>query len=203
MKNEKKPKVFELFPISNSANDIGYFTRDEILKIISVLRKNYQHLIWFKMLYCFGLTVSDLINLKVSDVDIVNRKLLLFTSNKFQPRVLDIPHALLGELRIECCHKSLDDTLFEGRSGRLHPRTIQKSLEKAEKKTGMNITIPKIRRSIAIHLYEHGWREDEIAKFLGHSHKAATKKILNVLKPSNLARVYPLDVLLGEASYFN
>lgn len=175
--------------------DNSYFSKSEILEIISIIKQNYIHLIWFKLLYSFGMTLHELVNLKVKDVDIQGAKLTIHTSKKLGPRKLDIPKSLLCDLRIQCSHKHPDAYVFQGRIGKLHTRTIQKALEKVQLKLNTNLTIAKLRKTIAVHLLQSGWDYKAIGEFLGHSSYRATKNLLGSAHYYLKAR-QPLDEIL-------
>lgn len=177
--------------------DDSYFTKSEILEIVTVIKANYMHLIWFKLLYSFGMTLHDLVNLRVKDVDFEKAKLLIHTSRKLTPRCLDIPKSLLCDLRIHCSHKFPDSYVFHGRSGRLHTRTIQKALEKVESKLNIQLTVAKIRKSIAVHLLQSGWDYSSIGTFLGHANYRATRTLLGPdPRPYRKLGRLPLDEIL-------
>lgn len=175
--------------------DNSYFSKSEILEIISIIKQNYIHLIWFKLLYSFGMTLQELVNLKVKDVNISEAKLTIQTSKRLGARKLDIPKSLLCDLRIQCSHKLPDSYVFQGRTGKIHTRTVQKALEKVQCKLNTNLTIAKLRKSIAVHLLQSGWDYKAIGEFLGHNSYRATK---NLLGPSHyyLKEKLPLDEIL-------
>ena len=158
--------------------DGSYFSKSEILEIISAMKENYKHLIWFKLLYSFGMNLQELVNLKVRDVDFENASLRIDSGKRSTPRNSDIPRSLVQELRLHCNHKSPDAYVFHGRNGKLHTRTIQKALEKIEQRINKQITIAKLRKSIAVHLCQNGWDYSEIGSFLGHSSYRATRNLL-------------------------
>jgi integrase len=174
----------------------SYFTKSEIMKIISVVKENYIHLIWFKLLYSFGMTLHELVNLKLKDIDFEKAKLTIHTSKKLLPRSLDIPKSLLCELRIQSSHKFPESYVFPGKTGRLHTRTIQKALEKVEWKLNMKLTIAKLRKSIAVHLLQSGWEYKEIGEFLGHASYRATRNLLGPSRKFYNIKKLPLDEIL-------
>ncbi|MBK8398370.1 MAG: tyrosine-type recombinase/integrase [Leptospiraceae bacterium] len=177
--------------------DDSYFSKTEILEIITTIKENYIHLIWFKLLYSFGMTLFELVNLKVKDIDFVSAKINIHSSKKLMSRSLDIPEALLRELRIQCERKFPESYLFHGRGGKLHTRTIQKALEKVESKLNIQITISKIRKSIAVHLLQNGWDYRAIGEFLGHAHYRATRNLLGPNSKKYRKSIAPLDEILN------
>lgn len=160
------------------SSDPSFFTKSEIMEIVSAIKDNYMHLIWFKLLYSFGLNLQELVNLKVRDVDFEMGKLTVNSGKRSIARSLDIPKSLLCDLRIHCNQKTSDAYLFPGRNGRLHTRTIQKALEKVETRLSIKLSISKLRKSIAVHLCQCGWDYKSIGIFLGHANYRATRNLL-------------------------
>ena len=184
------------FVESNKSLDGSYFSKSEILEIISMIKDNYIHLIWFKLLYSFGMTLHELVHLKVGDIDFESCKLKIHSSKKLAPRSLDIPESLLRELRIQCDRRDPDSFVFQGRIGKLHTRTIQKALEKVEYKLNIQLTIAKLRKSIAVHLLQNGWDYRAIGEFLGHVHYRATRNLLGQYPANYKKMILPLDEIL-------
>lgn len=162
----------------NVYDDRGYFSLEELTGMKELLKDNYLHVIWFKMLYMLGITASELINIRVCDVETEQRKIHLHSSQKLKERVLEIPESIVSELRAEICQRNTEDFLFTGRNGKLHPRTIQKLIEKLEKGSGQRISIAKLRRTLAFHMLDHGWDEKKVAWHLGHNSLRSTRRLL-------------------------
>ncbi len=163
---------------SIETSDRSFFTKSEIMEIVSAIKENYIHLIWFKLLYSFGMNLQELVNLKVKDIDFEKAKITINSGKRSIPRFSDIPKSLLCDLRLHCNHKAQESYIFQGRYGRLHTRTIQKALEKVELKLKIRLTIAKLRKSIAVHLCQNGWDYKEIGEFLGHANYRATRNLL-------------------------
>ncbi|MCE9501781.1 MAG: tyrosine-type recombinase/integrase [Leptospira sp.] len=179
-----------------------YFTASDITLILSVVKSNYIHHIWFRLLYAFGLTVGELVNLRVGDIDFTNFKIKIASSKKLRPRVLALPNSIIRDLRVEAHNRDADELLFRGRSqtGRIHPRTVQKLFEKVEHQTGMEISVSKIRRSVALHLLQKGWEEKSVTQHLGHSTNRATRKLLGKTRQFYLGSDLPLDEITKNAA---
>ena len=159
-------------------DDRGYFSLDELSRLKEMLKDNYLHMLWFKMLYMLGITASELINIRVKDVETDHRKLHLHSSRKLKERVLEIPESIVPDIRAEICQRDTGDFLFSGRNGKLHPRTIQKLIEKLEKGSGQRISIAKLRRTLAFHMLDDGWDEKKVAYYLGHNSLRSTRRLL-------------------------
>lgn len=164
---------------NNVSKEESFFTPAQIVQIVKVLRVNYTHLLWFKLLYTFGMNLRDLIQLRVGDIDFENSKINLRGTERVLYRTSDIPFSILCDLRIFCNQKNAHELVFVGRHGKLHTRTVQKAFEKIEIKLGLKFTIPKLRRSIAVHLQQNGWSQKDIGDFLGHLNHRSTKNLFN------------------------
>lgn len=181
--------------------ELGYFTHEEISKILELVRNNFNHKVWFMLSYSLGLNVSELISLKVKDIDLCERKIHIRSSKKLRARLLPIPDALLKELKplLNDNTKTVNDFLFSGRKpGKsIHPRSVQKLFVKIEKFIGKKVKIHILRKTIAIHLLESGWEAKSIAEFLGHSNFRATKKLIGDNIDFFTKIKLPLDQILG------
>jgi len=108
-----------------------------------------------------------------------------------------IPKALLPELQKSIYGKKPEDYLFEGRKGKIHPRTIQKALEKFCCSLGICFSMRKLRNTLIYDLYKHGWDDKSIAFQLGLSSSRLIKQSLMFLA-SNSTKPHPLDKILKK-----
>ncbi|MDX1957926.1 MAG: tyrosine-type recombinase/integrase [Leptospiraceae bacterium] len=176
------------------SNMVQYFTEEEIKKFLGIgVLRNHRHRVWFRLLYALGLTITELIHLKVEDVCFKTRTIRVRTTRRNKERTLNFPYFLLIDLRTEIFGKEPKDYLFQGRDGMLHPRTVQKALEKTGKDLGVEASIRKFRKTLALHLLKCGWDEKGIAKMLGHSSPRATRKLMGADRIFFENRRHPLD----------
>lgn len=193
----KKPLSISTYIEVQSMKDNFILTIPELCTIINFFNSNYKHSLWFKMLYSFGVTTNELVNLKVKDLDLERNKIKVSGNKKLRNRILDIPQSLLKDLKRESAHKPSESFLFSGRKGAgIHPRTIQKILKKVEFHTKLSISIAKIRRTIAIQLYTKGWSEKNITEFLGYSSVRTTRIFIGDGRKSIDGSNSPLDDLM-------
>ncbi|MCB1190798.1 MAG: tyrosine-type recombinase/integrase [Leptospiraceae bacterium] len=177
----------------------NYFTTDEILKLLEIIKSNYLHYLWIKLLYSFALTPTELVNIKVSDINFRNLSIKIHSTGRHRARILKLPIALIRDLKSETTSKKPDDYLFQGRNGKVNPRTVQKVLEKLTHQTGIYISITKLRRSIAMHLIQIGWEEKSVTELLGHSSIRSTRKLLGSSREFYKKLKLPLDKLMDKA----
>jgi len=180
MSNSHRSPVLKSRSNSQTVSEIEpvYFTKDDLSLFLEKLRDNYLHSIWFQLLFTFGMTISELINLRVRDVNLDEQTLMIQTSRNHISRKLKIPPSILPSLRLETIQRHDEELLFNGRKGKLCRRTVQKIFEKIHISTGIKVTVPKLRKSTALHLKAKGWSEKSIANYMGHASKRSTKRLL-------------------------
>ena len=182
--------------------EMNFYSTEDISLLFSIVRDNYLHRIWLKLLFSFGLTLGELINIRVRDLDFDTKKIKIISSKKLRHRILPLPKCLYNELKRESSHKTPDELIFRGRAreGKIHPRTIQKIFEKLQHQTGMEVSVSKIRKSAAIHLLQNGWEEKSITHLLGHSHLRTTRKLMGNCHRLFLKTNFPIDDILENAA---
>lgn len=144
--------------------------RQSILELLSVIT-NQKHRLLISLAYAAGLRVSEVLDLRASDV-MFGRKLILVRKGKGAKRRFTIfPDKLWNELRVYLKHKSANDYVFESnRGGKMHPRTAQKVFKNALKKAEIEVpaTFHSLRHSFATHLIENGTNLRYVQELLGH-----------------------------------
>ena len=163
---------------NHTNNNSKYLSESEINKILITAKTNYIHFLWIGLIYSTGITVKELINIKVRDINLENMTLSIRNDKRVQRKNIVIPTQFYPYIHTVVHNKKIEDFIFKGRGGKVHSRTIQKMLEKIKKLTGLDSRVNNIRKSLAIHLYLRGWNEKKICVFLGHSSINSTRKML-------------------------
>lgn len=166
-------------------------SRREIDAVLAVVT-NEKHKTMIALAYSSGLRVSELVSLKVGDLDF-NQNLIHVRQGKggkdrmtILSRNLDLDSFSLG--------KSAGDYLFESvRGGRLTTRSIQKAFKKACEKSGLQkqASFHSLRHSFATHLVEKGVNLRYIQELLGHNNIQTTQRYTQVAQ-SHLKNVESL-----------
>jgi len=172
------------------------FSSLEIQKLLQAPAKNKRVSTWIKLIYSFGLSLPEIANLKVTDINLTKQTIKI-GGDFHRIRVLHIPKALLPEIQKSIYGKKSEDYLFEGRKGKIHPRTIQKALEKFCCSLGICFSMRKLRNTLIYDLYKHGWDDKSIAFQLGLSSSRLIKQSLMFLA-SNSTKPHPLDKILKK-----
>lgn len=160
-------------------------SRDEIGRLIDVTR-NIKHKLLISLAYGAGLRVSEVINLRVVDVDVAELSLTVRDGKGGKDRVSIVPEKLLNILTNIMVGKSGEQYLFESeRGGKLTTRTAQSIFTKSLKLTGIkkSATFHSLRHSFATHLLENGVDVRYIQQLLGHASITTTQLYTKVTNP--------------------
>ncbi|MBU0979308.1 MAG: site-specific integrase [Nanoarchaeota archaeon] len=131
-------------------------SKGEIMKMICSTR-NRKHRLIIMLLYSSGLRVSELRNLKRSDIDTENSTIFVSQGKGKKDRMTILSKRLKAELLSYLCENEFSTPyLLEGRKGKYSIKSIQKVLEKAGKHIGKKVTPHMLRHSFATHLLESG-----------------------------------------------
>jgi integrase/recombinase XerD len=152
-------------------------SREEINKIIDSI-KNSKHRLMISLAYGGGLRVSEVIRLKVIDLNFEQLSIHIKQSKGAKDRITVMPEKLKNDLTNICAGKSPTDYVFASeRGGRLTERTAQKVFENALKKADINksATFHSLRHSFATHLLENGTDVRYVQELLGHQNIRTTQ----------------------------
>lgn len=152
-------------------------SRKEIQRILTII-PNRKHRLMLSLAYGAGLRVSEVINLRIGDID-VEQLLLFVRSGKGQKdRMTVMPAVLKPELIQRMVAKKTGDLLFESeKGGKLTSRTLQKVFARALLQSGIRkkATFHSLRHSFATHLLENGVDVRYIQGLLGHQNIRTTQ----------------------------
>jgi len=161
-------------------------SRNEIKKIIDTT-KNLKHKILIALSYGAGLRVSEVVDLRVRDVDIDELTVHLKQAKGKKDRISIIPEKLKVDLQYLTGGKKANEHVFESvRGGKLTTRTAQVAFKKALKKAGVKkaATFHSLRHSFATHLLENGTDVRCVQELLGHANIRTTQVYTKVTRPS-------------------
>ena len=164
-----------------------YLTEDEINKLLDIPLHNeydYRNKAMLELLYATGLRISELINLKVNDVDFDECIVRVFGKGK-KERIVPIADVALKYLfiylnkyRAIILGSSLSDYMFISNSKKnISRQAFFKILKKEANRSGTEkIVSPHVlRHSFATHLLSHGANLRVIQELLGHEDISTTE----------------------------
>ncbi len=158
---------------------------------------NIKHRVLLKLCYGMGLRVSELVELKISDIDSSRMQVHIRRAKGKKDRYANLPESVLEELREYFREYKPKEYLFEGQfGGKYSSRSAQTVFKQAMKRAKINkvVGIHGLRHSYATHLFESGADISLIKELLGHKDIKTTLGYTHVAK-RNLVKVKsPLDV---------
>ncbi|MDR2911065.1 MAG: site-specific integrase [Bacteroidales bacterium] len=184
-----RPKTPQLLP--------KHISRRDVKKMFSAV-DNKKHALLLKLCYGMGLRVSEIVNLKITDIDSGNMQVLIARAKGKKDRYVNLPESILEDLRNYYRAYRPKKYLFEGQNGGKYSiRSAQNVFRQAMKKAGINkaVGIHGLRHSFATHLLEKGTDIGYIQQLLGHNDVKTTMLYAKVAQ-KNLRKIKsPLDEL--------
>jgi len=172
----------------------------ELRKLFNSLTNKKHKAILF-MAYSAGLRVSEVVNLKIRDIDSKRMQIFIERAKGKKDRYVNLSPLLLNILR-----KYLTEYkprpkiyLFESeQTFTAYPtRTVQQIFSTAKQKAGIGkeVGIHSLRHSFATHLLDKGTDIKYIKDLLGHFNIKTTERYLHVSKEQLINIVSPFDDL--------
>lgn len=172
-----RPKKEKVYP------DI--LNKEEIKKILQST-ENPKHKALLGLVYSSGLRVSEVVNLKISDIDKERRVLKVASGDK------NVRTTILSEMGVKIVENYVSQLenphyLFPGQN-LLKPisiRSAEKIFEAASKKAGIQkkVSIHSLRHAFAIHLLQEGLDVKHLQTLLGHKNLQTTQVYKSLATP--------------------
>jgi integrase/recombinase XerD len=150
---------------------------EEIRKIINSIA-NIKHRAIISTIYSCGLRISEVINLKVQDVDSSLMTIKIVNAKGKSDRIVMLSEKLLVSLREYFKEYKPKAYLFEGQNGgKYSARSIQQIFKNACGKARIKkkVSVHTLRHSFASHLLDNGTDIRFIQELLGHKHLSTTQ----------------------------
>lgn len=184
-----RPKKPLQLPKTISARDI---------KKLFEVTQNVKHNLMLKICYGMGLRVSEVVNIKITDIDSNTMQVFIERAKGKKDRYANLPESILEQLRAYYKLHKPQKYLFEGLQGEQYSiRSVQQVFKNAMKKAGINkvIGIHGLRHSFATHLLENGTDIKFIQELLGHNDIKTTMRYIHVSEQQLKNVKSPLDNL--------
>jgi len=178
-------------------------TRSETKKLLDSLN-NRKSKLMISLLYACGFRVSELINLKISDLDFIEKTGYVRQAKGKKDRIFNIPSFLIEDMKkhSEIQKNSGEEYFFTGSKGPLTERNIQKIVKNTTKKSGINKDVHPhtLRHSFATHLLENNIDIRKIQELLGHA-DLSTTQIYTHISTEELKKVpSPIDTIMEDVN---
>ncbi len=164
---------------------------------------NKKHKAMLFTAYSAGLRLSEIVNLKLRDIDSSRMQILVECGKGKKDRYVTLSPVLLDILRsyVSIYKPKPKKWLFESNEtgGPYPPRTIQQIFTNAKNKAGISkeVGIHSLRHSFATHLLDKGTDIRYIKDLLGHFNIKTTEIYLHVSRRQLVNIVSPFDDLWG------
>ena len=173
-------------------------SREEVARILS-RPANRKHRVLLMTGYATGLRVSELVRLRVSDLDSDRMTIRVEQGKGGQDRYTLLSPRLLEELRAYWRGARPQPWLFPSQRGS-RPVSIscaQRVYERAKREAGVRKRggIHALRHAFATHLLEAGTDLHTIQRLLGHRHLGTTTRYFHLAQKTLAERPSPLDLL--------
>ena len=178
---------------------------DELAGLFNALA-NRKHKAMLFTAYSAGLRVSEIVNLKLRDIDSERMQIFIERSKGKKDRYVNLSPLLLDILRSYVKHYVPRPKVFlfesEHTGGPYPTRTIQQIFSNAKTKAGIrkNVGIHSLRHSFATHLLDRGTDIRYIKEILGHFSIRTTERYLHVSKSQLVNIESPFDNLFRNRS---
>lgn len=171
-------------------------SKDEVVALFEAIQ-NPKHLLMVKLMYSAGLRVSELLDLRVRDLELSRGYGWVRKGKGRKDRLFVIAKCLTKELEDWTCGKEQGELVFRGYRGRLSVRTVQEIVRKAAKKAMIrkNVHPHTLRHSFATHMIENGYPVNSVQSLLGHNSPDTTMIYVHMKAPGMIDVESPLDAL--------
>ena len=165
----REVNLSHLYPKRKENKLPKFLTQNEIKKIIDIT-ENLKHKTIITTIYSCGLRLSELLELKISDIRSEQDCIVIRQSKGNKDRIVMLSPKLLDLLREYYKKYKPKEYVFEGQlGGKYSARSVQQILKKSIEiaKINTQASVHTLRHSYATHLLENGTDIRIIKSFLG------------------------------------
>ncbi|MDC9722331.1 MAG: tyrosine-type recombinase/integrase [Urechidicola sp.] len=184
----ERPRKKRKLPVVLSKDDISLIIKNA---------NNLKHKCIISLLYSAGLRRSELLNLKLTDIESKRMLIRVRDAKGNKDRYTLLSETILKDLRKYYKQYMPKEYLFEGQSKKQYsPNSVGKVVSNAAIKAGIKIPVSShiLRHSFATHLLESGVDIRYIQLLLGHNSTKTTEIYTHVAKNSFNFIKNPLDI---------
>lgn len=196
---EQKAMQVELIYRPKSPKLLPNVLSKEEVKAILNAPKNIKHKAMLSLIYSCGLRRSELLNLKLTDIDSKRGLVIIKQSKGRKDRVAPLSDKILELLRDYYNAYKPQYWLFEGqdKKSQYDEKSLASVLKQSLAKSGIQkpVSLHWLRHSYATHLLENGTDLRYIQEILGHSSSRTTEIYTHVSNKSLQRITSPFDNL--------
>ncbi len=169
-------------------------SHSNILRILGSI-DNKKHRLILSLIYGSGLRVSEVVRIRISDLDLKLCKIQIWQERDNTNRISILSEKIIPELLVQINNRDGNEYLFLNRKNTPYSiRTIQAIFTKAVKRSGIQINggCHSLRHSFATRLLETGTNIKSIKILLGHKSIKTTMRYTQVTDMLNQTLNSPL-----------
>ncbi len=176
-----------------------FLNKEEVKRMLEEVH-NLKHRLIIEVLYGGGLRVSELINLKVKDIEINKGYGFVREGKGGKDRIFVLSKVVQDKLKnlieIEKLEKQ-NFVFITNRKWKYSDESVREIIKKAAKFAGINkkIGCHTLRHSFATHQIENGYSLNEVQAMLGHKSPETSMIYVHMASPNMLNIKSPLDSL--------
>jgi integrase/recombinase XerD len=163
-----------------------WLTKDEYNKLINNPYLPRKDDLMLSLLYSCALRVSELIEIRVRDIDIKNATITIQESKRSDgPALVPVPGPLLKRINQWISDHNLTKTrylIFSNHSNQMSRTQVHRIVKKAAEATNIDkeLTTHTFRRTRAKHLLDNGLPLEQVSKLLRHKYLESTMHYLQI-----------------------
>src|SRR3989344_40852 len=186
-------EVPEEVPLPRKNKHIPDVLTKEQVKTMIINTDNPRHKLIIEILYSSGLRLSELLDLKIEDIDFGSSTIKVRHGKGSKDRITLISKNTAE--KIKTMLEGHSGYVLNGRKGKYSARSVQLVIDNAAKRAGIKqkVTPHMLRHSFATHLLESGVDIRYIQSLLGHERLATTQIYTRVAKNKLELIKSPLD----------
>jgi len=194
-----RPDVVHTIPYGKKPRPLPcVLSTDEVRRLFDAVADPF-YLTILQTAYACGLRVSEVIRLKVTDIDGERMALHVRCAKGRKDRLVPLSAVLLERLRRHWQRHRTGEWLFPGQTpaGHISQGQVQRVCRRAVLAAGIGkkASMHTLRHSYATHLLEAGTDLPRLQKLLGHNQLSTTLRYVHLQQSHLLGVVSPLDNL--------
>ncbi len=194
----KQPRKVYHLPRPRKPKQLPKVLSQEEVKRLITYPENIKHRCILTIIYAAGLRISEVVNLKIGDLEFERKRILVKNAKGKKDRYTILADKLVASLKRYMELYEPKDWLFEGQyGGKYSVRSVQSIFTDAKLKSKVSAyaTVHTLRHSFATHLLEQGMNLRYIQELLGHESSRTTEIYTHITKSGFNNLSSPLDKL--------
>jgi integrase/recombinase XerD len=180
----RRPDELPLIPYGKRPRTLpSVLSSEEVARLLETCRPGRDRVL-FQVAYACGLRISELVRLRVTDIDSARMVVVVRQGKGHKDRLVPLSPRLLDELRSYWRHQRPQPWLFPGARPEqpLCTASVQRLCQELVQRAGLSkrVTPHTLRHSYATHLLEAGVDIVTLQKILGHTDVRTTAHYLHI-----------------------